>query len=119
QLDSVKADDDQTVVFSLLESSPDLPYMLSDYHLPIMPAKDDGSLDFSQRVGTGPFVLEHWTAGAPAKFKRNPNYHKNNKPYFDEVEFIPIPDVVARTNALLTGEVQFINNLDVKTLGLL
>lgn len=118
-LDTVKAEDDLTVVFALTGASPDFPYMLSDYHLPIMPAKDDGTLDFTKSVGTGPFVLEHWTPGSPAKFKRNPNYHKNNKPYFDEVEFVPIPDVVARTNALLTGEVQFINNCDIKTLGML
>ena len=119
QLDSVKAEDDLTVVFTLTGSNPDFPFMLSDYHLPIMPAKDDGTLDLSKPVGTGPFVLEHWVAGSPAKFKRNPNYHKNNKPYFDEVEFVPIADVVARTNALLTGEVQFINNLDIKTLAML
>lgn len=119
QLDRIVADDDRTVVFTLKGSSPDFPYMLSDYHLPVMPAKEDGTIDFSKPVGTGPFVLEHWVPGSPAKFKRNPNYHKNNKPYFDEVEFVPIPDVVARTNALLTGEVHFINNLDIKTLAML
>lgn len=119
QLDQVKADGDMTVVFTLKGSSPDFPYMLSDYHLPIMPAKDDGTLDFSKPVGTGPFVLEHWVPGSPAKFRRNPNYHKNNKPYFDEVEFVPIQDVMARANALLTGELHFINNLDVKTLPML
>ncbi|GGF43011.1 peptide ABC transporter substrate-binding protein [Aliidongia dinghuensis] len=118
-LDNIKADDNSTVVFNLTGSSPDFPYMLSDYHLPIMPAKEDGTLDVSNPVGTGPFVLEHWEPGSPAKFKRNPNYHKDNKPYFDEVEFVPIPDVVARTNALLTGEVQFINNCDIKTLAML
>lgn len=118
-LESVKADGDRTVVFTLTGPSPDFPYMLSDYHLPIMPAKEDGTLDLSKPLGTGPFVLEHWTPGNTAKFRRNPNYHKNNKPYFDEVEFVPIPDVVARTNALLTGEVQYISNCDIKTLGML
>lgn len=119
QVDAVKADGDQAVVFALKGSNPDFPYMLSDYHLPIMPGKDDGALDLSKPVGTGPFVLEHWTPGSPAKFKRNPNYHKSNKPYFDEVEFVPIPDVVARTNALLTGDVHYINNCDIKTLAML
>lgn len=115
----VKADDKATVVFTLSDSSPDLPYMLSDYHLPIMPAKADGTMDLSAPVGSGPFVMERWTPGMPAKMKRNPNYHKANRPYLDEVEFIPIPDVTARTNALLTGEVHFSNNLDIKTLALL
>lgn len=115
----VKADDKTTVVFTLSESNPDLPYMLSDYHLPIMPAKADGAMDISAPIGSGPFVMERWTPGMPAKMKRNPNYHKPNRPYLDEVEFLPIADVTARTNALLTGEVQFANNLDIKTLSLL
>ena len=119
QLDSVKADGDTTVVFVLTTSNPDFPYMLSDYHLPIMPATEDGKMDVSQPIGTGPFILQQWTPGSPAKFKRNPNYHKTGKPYFDELEFLPIPDVVARTNALLTGEVDYINNVDMKTMPLL
>ncbi len=82
----VKADDKTTVVFTLSDSSPDLPYMLSDYHLPIMPAKADGTMDLSAPVGSGPFVMERWTPGMPAKMKRNPNYHKANRPYLDEVE---------------------------------
>ena len=84
-----------------------------------MPAKADGTMDLSSPVGSGPFVMERWTPGMPAKMKRNPNYHKSNRPYLDEVEFLPIADVTARTNALLTGEVHFANNLDIKTLSLL
>jgi len=38
--------------------------------------------------------------GVRASLKRNPNYHKEGKPYFDEVEFLSIADVAARTNAL-------------------
>jgi len=60
--------------------------------------------------------MERFTPGASAKLKRNTNYHKINQPYFDEVEFLAIQDVTARTNALITGEGHFINDCDVKTL---
>ena len=51
--------------------------------------------------------------------KRNPNYYKPGQPYFDEVEFLTIKDVTARTNALTTGEVHWIGRPDLKTLNLL
>ena len=54
-----------------------------------------------------------------AKLKRNPNYHKSGKPYFDEVDFLTIADVGARTNALTTGEVDWIGRCDLKTLSML
>jgi peptide/nickel transport system substrate-binding protein len=119
QVTDLKADGPDTVVFLLKDSSPDFPYMLADYHLPIMPAKEGGDIDLSAPIGTGPFVMERFAPGSSAKMKRNTNYHKNNKPYFDEVEFLAIQDLAARTNALITGEVHFINNCDVKTLSLL
>jgi peptide/nickel transport system substrate-binding protein len=93
--------------------------MVADYHLPIMPAKEGGGIDLSAPIGSGPFVMENLTFGTSAKMKRNPNYHKSGKPYFDEVEFLAIQDVAARTNALITGEVHFMNNCDIKTLSLL
>ena len=112
----MKAEDPVTVVFTMNDSNPDFPYMLADYHLPIMPGKDGGGIDLSAPMGTGPFVMQKLVFGTSAKLKRNPNYHKNNKPYFDEVEFLTLQDVTARTNALLTGETHFMNNCDVKTL---
>ena len=48
--------------------------------------------------------------------KRNPNYHKPDKPYFDEVTFLTISDVAARTTALLSGDVDWIGRCDLKTL---
>jgi peptide/nickel transport system substrate-binding protein len=119
QIDSVTADGSDTVVFNLKGGSADFPYLLADYHLPIMPAKAGGGLDWQAKIGSGPFMLEKYEAGVSAKLKRNPNYYKDGKPYFDEVEFVVIKDVVARTNALVTGEVHLAEDLDAKTLGLL
>jgi peptide/nickel transport system substrate-binding protein len=115
----IKADGKDTVIFTLDGPNADFPYLTSDYHIPIMPAKPDGTADFASNVRTGPFTFVSWEPGVRAKLKRNPNYHENGKPYFDDVEFISITDVTARVNALTTGEVHWIGRPDLKTLNLL
>ena len=51
--------------------------------------------------------------------KRNPNYFKSGRPYFDEVEIIVIEDTSARTNALKTGQIHVMNRCDPKTFHLM
>ena len=116
---SVEADGPETVIFTLASGNADFPYITSDYHQPIMQANDDGTADWQSGIWTGPFILESFEPGVSAKLKRNPNYFKNGKPYFDEVEFLAITDITARTNALQTGEVHWIGRADLKTLNLL
>ena len=47
--------------------------------------------------------------------KRNPNYWKEGRGHADLVETLAINDLTARTSALQTGAVHFINRLDPKT----
>lgn len=115
----IKADGKDTVVFSLDGANADWPYIVSDYHIPVMPAKDGGGVDWESGVRTGPYVFGSWEPGVRAKLTRNPNYHKEGQPYFDDVEFLSIGDVNARINALNTGEVHWIGRPDLKTLNLL
>ena len=115
----IKADGKGTVIFKLDGGNADFPYLTSDYHIPIMPAKADGTADWQSNVRTGPFTFVSWEPGVRAKLKRNPNYHEAGKPYFDEVEFLSITDLTARINALTTGEVHWIMRPDLKTLNLL
>jgi peptide/nickel transport system substrate-binding protein len=119
QVKDIKADGKETVIFSLSGPNADFPYIASDYHIPVMPAKDDGSADWDSKVRTGPFIFESWEPGVSAKLKRNPNYHKSGMPYFDEVEFLSVADNAARNNGLITGELHWIGRADLKTLSLL
>jgi peptide/nickel transport system substrate-binding protein len=112
----VKADGPDTVIFTLTGGSADFPYITSDYHLPIFPAQE-GKIDWSGGVGAGPYVLDKFDPGVRATFKRNPNYH--GTAYFDEVEQLVIGDVSARTNALIAGDIDFMDRCDLKTIGLL
>ncbi|WP_119389897.1 ABC transporter substrate-binding protein [Taklimakanibacter lacteus] len=118
-ISDITADGPQTIVFTLKSGSADFPYLVSDYHLPIMPALEGGGADWRSGIRTGPFSLERFEPGVAAKFKRNPNYHKEGRPYLDEVEFLTLADPAARQSALITGDVHYIARADLKTLELL
>jgi len=47
---------------------------------------------------------------------RNPNYHRDT--WFDEVEVIAIIDAAARTNALISGDIDYMDSLDPKSMDL-
>jgi peptide/nickel transport system substrate-binding protein len=88
---------------------------MSDYHLTISPA---GS-DFKDGVGTGGYVLKNFEPGVRAFATRNPNFFKENRAHFDEVETLGIADVNARTNALKTRQIDVMNRCELKTVHLL
>ena len=118
-IENIRADGNHTVVFELAGGNADFPFLVSDYHLTICPANADGSMDWQSGVGTGGYVLEKFDPGVTTIVKRNPNYWKEGRAFFDSVENLFISDVGARTNALISGEVDCIPNLDLKTVHLL
>lgn len=114
QIEDIQADGPTVVVITLQEGNADLPYLLSADHLNILPATEQG-VDWQSGNGTGGYILESFEPGTNATFKRNPNYWKADRANFDEVEMLGINDPVARTSALITGEVDAINRCDLKT----
>ncbi len=118
-IEDIKTDGKDTVVISLSGGNADFPFLVSDYHLTVCPAKADGSMDWQSGVGTGGYKLDSFDPGINTIVKRNPNYWKPNAAYFDSVENLFISDVAARTNALRSGELDCIPNLDIKTVHLL
>jgi peptide/nickel transport system substrate-binding protein len=112
----IRADGKDTVIFDLKSGNSDFPFLMADYHLTIVPA---GTTNFDEGIGTGPYKLKLWDAGVTAETVRNPNYHKDGLPYFDEVETINMLDVQARMSAVQTGEVHCIEEPDLKTVAFL
>jgi peptide/nickel transport system substrate-binding protein len=106
------------VEFKLQASNADFPFIVSDYHLPILPERD-GKMDWQAGHGTGGYTIENFEPGVRATFKRNPNYFKTGKAHFDEVELLSLLDTTARQNAIMNGEVQAIDRVDPKTVHLL
>lgn len=118
QVASIDKDGDSNVVFTLNSGNADFPYFVADFHLSIMQAKAGGGIDWQKGIGTGGFKLENFDPGVSVKMTRNPNYHKENKPYLDEFEFIFIADQIARTDAFVTGEIEFMMDLEAKNMPL-
>lgn len=113
----IKADGNN-VTFTLDAANADFPYVVSDYHLIILPSKD-GKVDATAGIGTGGYIIEKFEPGVRTIAKRNPNYFKSDAAFFDSVEHLSLIDVTARQNALMNGEVDAINRVDPKTVALL
>jgi len=102
------------VGITLSAGNADLPYNLSDYHILAVP---NGFTDFSKPDGTGAYALESFQPGVRILTKNTGHYWKPNRGWFDSVELRYIPDAAARTQALISGQVDAINRLDPKTVG--
>ena len=114
----IRADGTHRVVFELEAGNADFPFILSDVHLAIVPEKD-GKPDWQSGDGCGSYILESFEPGIRAFLKRNPNLYTDDKAFFDEIEMLALVDLNARTTALVSGEVDGIDRLDLKTVGLL
>jgi peptide/nickel transport system substrate-binding protein len=66
-------------------------------------------------VGTGPYLFVDFKPGDLVQGKINPNYHMDNKPYFDTFEMKGGGDAVSAARAVLqTGEYDFAWNMQVE-----
>ncbi|MEM6624315.1 MAG: ABC transporter substrate-binding protein [Pseudomonadota bacterium] len=106
--------DNFTVRAELSAPNAEIPVILGTFHFKIV---KDGTTDFSNPVGTGPFVLKEFSPGVRSIHVRNEDYWNDEAgPYVDEIEVFAITDSVARTNALISGDVHMIGNLDTKAI---
>ena len=118
-VEEIKADDDHTLTVRLKSGSADFPYVLTDYHLVMLPSDGEGNADWRSGVGTGGYVIKEFNPGVSATLERFPNYFKEGRAHFDEVHYAAIADVAARISALRTGELEAVQTLDLNTLHLL
>ena len=118
-VESVKKDGKYGVSVTLSGGDADFPFLLTDYHMNICPSNGDGTIDWQSGIGTGGYIMADHNPGVRSFTKRNPNYWKENRAFFDEVEIFQIADPTARENGLRTGQLDSINNVSVKTVKLL
>ncbi|MGB0969308.1 MAG: ABC transporter substrate-binding protein, partial [Halocynthiibacter sp.] len=67
--------DGDTVVFTLATPNADFPYLMSDYHLIIMPS-ENGDVDVTSGIGTGAYKVDGFEPGVRLNTSRNANYYK-------------------------------------------
>jgi len=110
--------DGTNVVVMLNAANADFPYLMSDYHMAIMPGTD-GKIDPTSTDGCGGYIVESYEPGVQATLNRNPNYWKSDRAHFDQIVLLTILDPAARLNALITGEVDTIDQVDPASITML
>ncbi len=111
----VKALGPNQVAITMSSGNVDLPYLLSDYHFFVVP---NGWTDWMRPVGTGGYTLETFEPGIRSITKKRADYWKPGRAHVDAIEIVCINDTTARTNALVSGQVDVINRLDARTVDL-
>jgi len=111
----IRADGD-TIVFELDAGNADFPAVLTDYHIPVQPAAD-GKMDWESGIGCGPYRLDNIEFGVSARLKRFENHWNDEEGFADEWEVLALLDTNARMTAVMTGDVDLVDKVDVKTAG--
>ena len=106
-LGNLKKVDDHTLQIALKSPSVILDDYLTNYAAGIVPA----GYDPAKPVGTGPFKFQSFAPGQQSVFARNENYWQSQQPYADQLTLIDFPDDTARVNALLSGQVDVIDQV--------
>ncbi len=110
--------DAHSITVKLSGGNADFPWLMTDYHIAMCPANADGTIDWQSGTGAGPYKLLDHEFGVGSKLVRHDGWHLEGA-YFDEVELTVLNDPNARQTALVTGDVDAITQLELKTLSLL
>jgi len=108
-LDHMRKRDDRTVEFHLKSASAIFDDYLAQYSAGIVPT----DFNLKKPIGTGPFRLQSFTAGQQSAFLRNEHYWRDGEPHLDKLIIIDFPDDNARVNAMLSSQVDAIDNVPV------
>lgn len=103
------------VLQSLGKPSSNVPFMM-----PKRIAETPANKQISEYVGSGPFIFkaDEWKPGVKSVFVKNPKYKPRSEPpswasggkvvKVDRVEWVWIPDLQTAINALIAGEIDYI-----------
>lgn len=114
----VRADGDSAVIITLAAGNADLPFLLGDYHLTILPSDGSGKAVFDTQDGCGPYKIVAHEPGVRTQLERHDGWHREGA-WFDALEMVVLNDANARQTALITGDIDAITDVDLKTVGLL
>jgi len=113
---TIETPDDGTVKITL--KKPDASFLVGLWspNYAIVKKEDvDKNGDLTKTAnGTGPFMFKDYTPNTKLTLVKNPNYWETGKPYLDGIEMIPVPDDTARSTAVRTGTVDFVEYAPAK-----
>lgn len=107
--------DSHTVKAIMSAPNAELPIILGTFHFKIV---KNGQTDFQNPTGTGPYILKEFKPGVRSVHDRNDDYWNTDHegPYIEQFEAFGITDNVARVNALVSGDIQMMAQLDPKAI---
>ncbi|WP_138934272.1 ABC transporter substrate-binding protein [Roseovarius arcticus] len=117
-IQDITIEGDDTVIFTLDGGDADFPFIVSDYHLSILPATDDG-IDWKSGDGCGSYKIKSFDPGISTSLERNEIHWRDDVAWFESIELLVLTDQNARTTALVSGDVDTVDKLDLKTIDLL
>ena len=104
--------DDYTVRFDLHRPNAFFLDTLSIYQARIMPSDIDPKRFVLEEFGTGPFIIVEHLPGERTIMERNPDYWEEGKPYLDEFVVQYIPEAATRAEALKSGDIDVVYQLE-------
>lgn len=114
----ITKNDKHSITVKLTRGNADFPWLMTDYHIAMCPAKPDGTIDWQSGVGAGPYKIVNNQFGVNTELVRHDGWHLEGA-YFDEVEMLVLNDPNARQTALVTGDVDAVTQLELKTLSMM
>lgn len=114
------------VLQALAKPSSGVPFMM-----PKRIAETDPNTQIQEVVGSGPFIFRRneWRPGEKVVYDRNPEYKPRSEPpswlaggkvaKVDRVEWVWIPDSQTAINALMAGEIDYLESVPHDLIGLL
>lgn len=124
RLDEMVVIDDRTFEIRLNEAFPELLFAMAKpspwFVMPERLASTPYTEQVSEFIGSGPMrlVTSEWVPGTRAVFEKNPEYVPRDEPgdwfaggkriHFDRVEWVVLPDPSTAVNALVNGEVDWV-----------
>lgn len=120
-MQDVVAQDASTVVLTLKAPDASILSALTDPSCIIVPKEVvEQNGDLSQTaVGSGPFTFKEYIPNTSLKLEKNPNYWETGLPLLDGIEMTIASDDTARTTAVTTGTVDFIEYAPLRDIELL
>ena len=115
-IDKIETPDDGTVKITLKKPNAAFLVGLWSPNYAIVRKEDiDKNGDLTKFAnGTGPFKFKEYVPNTKLTLERFPDYYEAGKPYLDGIEFVPVPDDTARSTAVRTGTVDFVEYAPAK-----
>lgn len=115
-IDKIETPDDGTVKITLKKPNAAFLVGLWSPNYAIVKKEDvDKNGDLTKIAnGTGPFKFKEYVPNTKVTLERFADYWDTGKPYLDGIEMIPVPDDTARSTAIRTGTVDFVEYAPAK-----